>query len=679
MKRFLSAIAVLCCTAAMADFSLDNVFSSNMVLQRGVPISFYGKGTAGTLVTVAFKGKSVGAKVGDDGTWKAEFPAAEADHVNYAATFSDGTKTIELKDILIGDVWFCSGQSNMEMPIGATFRRGWSAQNCEEEVRNSNHPELRYARQKRGTLHGRYGEANLDNGGWVKSGPEYAASFSATAYFFGRKLLQDVKVPIGLIVSPWSGTSIQPWISKEGYANAGVEPENSNVRKYDLPEEELNKYDQAENSRYMKGAKEWYDALYAARPELSFDADALNVQEMNTADWQDNVPYNHGMFYVRWYRQAFKLNPNMKESAFVFIQNPTVQCDVWLNGRHVSKSRPGQGNWLKRSMYIAIPKDSDKDGEYVLTVRAEFVDRQFAATEKDLLAQTVLRNQKNEKQALKQWKIKEEAAIALKNAKLPAFPAFPDVSYKSAYFPTHIYTGQVATWTKVPIKGVIWYQGCSNNGNPHYYPLHKALIEDWRAKWKQPDMPFIITQLAGYGRGLCKPWNEYDPTAVQPYALTRDVQYQLLALPNVGLACTVDIGECANIHPANKQDVGKRLALEAERVAYKMDIVSQGPIFVKAVPEGNALRLFYKNAEGLKTSDGKAPAGFAIAGENGKFVWAEAVIDGDNIVVSSPEVPAPKYVRYAYLNFHGGLNLQNASDLPAYPFRSDFVDYSKAK
>ena len=213
----------------------------------------------------------------------------------------------------------------------------------------------------------------------------------------------------------------------------------------------------------------------------------------------------------------------------------------------------------------------------------------------------------------------------------------------------------------------------------HYYPLHKALIQDWRDKWKQPDLPFIITQLAGYGAKFTKEWNQYDPTMVQPYALTRDIQMQMLSIPNVGLACTIDIGENTNIHPANKQDVGKRLALEAERIAYKMNVVSQGPIFDKAVPEGNALRIFFKNAKGLKTSDGKAPAGFAIAGEDKKFVWADAKIEGENIIASSPKVAEPKYVRYAFINFHKDLNLQNGSSLPAYPFRSDAVDYSQVK
>ncbi|MBR6371698.1 MAG: hypothetical protein IKS20_00810 [Victivallales bacterium] len=680
MKRIIVTSVLLCCAMLMADFKLDNVFSSNMVLQRGVPVSFFGTGTPGTKVKAEFKGKTVEASVDAEGNWRAEFPAAEADHVEYTATFKDDKKTVELKSLLLGDVWFCSGQSNMALLIGATFRRGSTAQNCEEEVKNATHPELRYAGQQRRSSHLKGLPAALDFGGWVKSSPQHAARFSAVAYFFGRQLNQDLNIPIGVINSSWGGTSIQQWISKEGFYKSGVEPEASSVRRLDKTEEELDKFDAEENERYITNAKKWYDALYAAKPELAFDETKLNVAEMKTDDWADKMAYKPGIFYVRWYSQSFKLNAAMKNSCCVFIQNPSVRCDVWLDGKHVAKSRPGTGKWLKRPMYIAIPKDADKEGTFTLTVRAEYVDRQFQGCESDLLQKTVLRNKANQTQQLKAWKIKEETALVLKkDMKLPRFPAFPECSHRLPHWLTHLYYGQVDAWTKLPIKGVIWYQGCSNNGSMHYYPMHKALIQDWRDKWKQPDLPFIITQLAGYGARYTKDWNQYDPTIVQPYAVTRDIQMQMLTLPNVGLACTIDIGENTNIHPANKQDVGKRLALEAERVAYKMNVVSQGPVFDKAVPEGNALRIFFKNAKGLKTSDGKAPAGFAIAGEDKKFVWADAKIEGENIVASSPKVAAPKYVRYAFINFHKDLNLQNGSNLPAYPFRSDAVDYSQVK
>ena len=677
MKRFIVSIALLCSTLLMANLTLDPVFSSNMVLQRGVPINFYGTGTAGTQVKASFMNKTAEAKVEADGSWKVTFPAAEADHVNYTATFSDGKTTVEFKDILLGDVWFCSGQSNMELRIGSTFKLGSTTQNCEEEVKNSNHPELRYAAQVRVGSHTKRLPAKMEFGGWVKSEPQYAPRFSAVAYFFGRKLMQDLKVPIGLIVSSWGGTRIQTWISKESFYKSGIQPESELVRKLDLSEEELKEFDAAENERYNTASKKWYDALYAAKPELAFNEEAVNVAEMKTDDWKSQIPYKTDCYSVRWYMNTFKANGDGK--GYLFI-TPKSYLDVWLNGKHIGKMRPGVGKWLERRIKVELPKQDEKEATYTLVLRAEYAGGAFSTFESSLLLRRTAFFNNGQRQYLKNWKIKEETAIKLSDLKLPKFPAFPEDSHRATTtWTTHLYNGQVNAWTKLPIKGVIWYQGCSNSGQTHYYPLQKLLIQDWREKWNQPELPFIITQLAGYGAGYRKQWQEVDPTLVLSYALTRDIQQQMLSVPNVGVACTVDIGELSNIHPANKQDVGKRLALEAERVAYKMNVVSQGPLFEKAVPEGNSIRVFFKNAQGLKTSDGKAPAGFAVAGDDMKFVWADAKIEGENIVASSPKVAAPKYVRYAFINFHKDLNLQNGSDLPAYPFRSDAVDYSDVK
>ncbi|MBQ7650747.1 MAG: hypothetical protein IJS15_07290, partial [Victivallales bacterium] len=251
-------------------------------------------------------------------------------------------------------------------------------------------------------------------------------------------------------------------------------------------------------------------------------------------------------------------------------------------------------------------------------------------------------------------------------------PRFAYIPFADHQFYSHLYNSMVDAWTKIPVRGVIWYQGCSNAGQPSYLKYHKALINDWRAKWNSPDMPFIIVQLAGYEPAHANDWMTYDPNKPSGYALTRDIQMKMLALKNVGLACTIDIGEPANIHPANKQDVGKRLALEARRIAYGEDIVSQGPIFDKAIPEGETIRVFFKNLTGdLKTSDGKAPGAFAIAGDDRQFVWANAKLDGKTVIVSSPDVKSPKFVRYAYAGYRGDCNLQNHEGLPAYPFLSD--------
>ena len=193
-------------------------------------------------------------------------------------------------------------------------------------------------------------------------------------------------------------------------------------------------------------------------------------------------------------------------------------------------------------------------------------------------------------------------------------------------------------------------------------------------------MPFIITQLSGYDPAHAKDWQTADATDVSGFALTRDIQAKVAEeLQNVGLAVTIDIGEANNIHPANKQEVGRRLALEAERIAYRNTARTSGPKFLSATTEGSAIRVQFTNADSLKTSDGKAPGAFAVAGEDGKFAWADARIDGVSVVVSSPQVPEPKFVRYAYTGYRGDCNLQNEAGLPAAPFRSDAFDYAEVK
>ena len=356
------------------------------------------------------------------------------------------------------------------------------------------------------------------------------------------------------------------------------------------------------------------------------------------------------------------------------------KADVYLNGKRIAGWNAIAPETEKKVKVSLSPDMLNPSGENVLAVRGEYYyyapGRQQML---DVIRTTALIHGKKRIPLVSGWKMKDEFSCTRKETAGKIAPAMYR-PYRSQQFQSNLYNGMVAAWTRIPVRGVIWYQGCSNNGQIHYYPLHKTLIADWRAKWNDPELPFLIVQLAGYEPAKATTWQTADPNNPSGYALTRDIQQQMLKIPNVGLACAIDIGEAANIHPANKQDVGKRLALEAERIAYKKNIVSRGPLFLSATPEKGAVRVAFQNADnGLKTSDGKAPGAFAVAGEDRKFVWAEAKIDGKTVVVSSPEVKNPKYVRYAYMGYRGDCNLQNAEGLPAYPFRSDANDYSKVE
>ena len=684
-KLFASLAAVFIASGAYAALEIDPVFSSNMVLQQQRPIAIFGTADRGTEVKVEFGGRTVTAKADENGKWKAVFPAMDAGKTNYTVKISDGKNKIELKDVLIGEVWFCSGQSNMQLQIGKKFKRGSTARNCVEEVANAKYPEIRYAVQGRCSSPGKIMPAQYSHAkGWVKCSPEVAHFFSAVAYFFGRELHRDLNVPVGLIVSSWGGTMIQPWISPEGFRAAGIRKDFKGMEEFfDGGGEGRASYMAKEQKRYSDAMREWQELFEKAGAEAREKARGWEKIDFDDSAWEPAVRRYTSKYLVRWYRAKFKVRDIMKGKTLVLnMQKGGDKVEIWLNGKKIAGWETYTPEAEKKIRLEITPDQLDQEGENTLAVRSVYLYGWKSASLMDMVTGWTHHFSMGKKLLLFQnkWKMKDEFSCTHKDLSGKWVPKF--ISYKDqTVFPTGLYNGMIDSWTRLPVRGVIWYQGCSNVfQKEHYYPLLKALIADWRAKWNDPELPFLIVQLAGYEPAHAKDWRTSDPNKPFGYALTRDIQQQMLALPKVGLACTIDIGEADNVHPGNKQDVGKRLALEAERIAYGKKIVSRGPLFDAAKPENGAIRVSFKYAEnGLKTSDGKAPGAFAVAGADKKFVWADAKIDGNTVVVSSPAVKEPRYVRYAYAGYRGDCNLQNAEGLPAYPFRSDAMDYSKAK
>ena len=678
MKKTLLSLVLLTLAAMIsAAVKMDPVFSSHMVLQQEKPISFFGSADPDSNVTVNFNSKTVSVKADAQGRWTAVFPAMKASKTPHTVSVTDGKTTIKLLDILIGEVWFCSGQSNMSMPIGKKFVRGWSAKNCEQEVANANYPEMRFAVQKSIASHNRILPANNVDG-WGKCTPQVAHTLSATAYFFGRKLHKDLNVPVGLIRASWSGSAIEPWISNEGYHKFGPVRDSQLVKKYFFDEAGRIKYEKQEQERFSKEMSGWhklYEIAGAAAKAKSASWADVNIDE---STWKAANLRFPRLYLTRWFRIKFTL-PAQMQGRNIILSMPKIaeKADIYLNGKRIAAWNAEAPEDTKK-VKIEIPS---AQLENVIAVRGEYFYPSVARQQMhELHNKKFLICGKNKFAVRKNWKMKDEFICSKKNTAKKAAPEFIQKPYTSHQFHSKMYNGMVDGWIRLPVRGVIWYQGCSNIGSRRYYPLLKTLISDWRTKWNDPEMPFMIVQLAGRGYPGQKDWKNSDPNRPYGNALTRDIQQQMMKLPNVGVACTVDIGEIDTAHPANKQDVGKRLALEAERIVYGKKIVSRGPLFESATPENNAIRVTFKYAEnGLKTSDGKDPGAFAVAGADKKFVWAQAKIDGKTVLVSSPSVKAPRYVRYAYTGFRGDCNLQNAEGLPAYPFRSDSVDYSKVE
>lgn len=672
MKRFMllfCRLSAMWAISAYADFAVDPVFSSHMVLQRERPICIYGTTDGVRPLQVTFAGKTVTARI-VNGEWSAEFPAMKASKKEHVLQVTDGEKKVQMEDILIGDVWFCSGQSNMQMPIGAVFRRGWSALNCEEEVKNAHHPCLRYVQQKRVQSHNAVRPAKLENlspdapASWVRSSPETAAKYSAAAYFFGRRLVQELDIPIGLVMSAWGGTRIEGWISDETYQrDPALAPDREVIAKFRLSKEEKAAFEKQLAVDYLRKMNSWQERFMAAALRKGTPDGEL---QWFPAEYR-KIPRPYGLCF---FRNHFTLTAEeIKQPVTLHIPMIGDAFEVFINGKSVKSCTLGLQKVQKQGVAV-IPPELLKAGKNEILIhwlRIFYTDtmRQFPRLTKEI------RLEKNGAETkFTNWQMAVKYfgfATSLNMQKAVEFAA----PYSIPSFQSNLYNGMVHGWTRFPIKGVIWYQGCSNNGKPHYLNLHRALIADWRARWNDPALPFLIVQLAGYEPALAKKWPTADATNVSGYALTRDIQLQMLDIPRVGLATAIDVGEAANIHPANKQAVGLRLALEAERIVYGRKIVSQGPLFDRIAIEGDTVRVFFHNAEnGLKTSDNKAPGAFAVAGADGKFVWAEARIDGKTVVLRAPGIVKPRFVRYAYIGYRGDINLQNAEGLPAYPFRS---------
>ena len=681
MKKLIAAFTVLFfAAAAWAELRIDPVFTSNMVLQQERPIAFFGTADPGAEVKVGFAGKNVSVRAGTDGKWRAEFPAMKAGSTNYTVKITDGKKTIGLNDVLIGEVWFCSGQSNMQLPVGRTFLRGRSAMNAAQETAAANWPEIRFAQQGYVCSHNKelpaqYGKSS----GWVKCSPETVWFFSAAAYFFGRQLHQDLKVPVGLIHASRGGTRIQTWISDAGYEEFGPASDLAIVKKFRLTDAEKKEFEEKAVERFTKAMTEWHALFAKAGAKAAETAKDWANPGLDDSGWKPAAEAVTRTYLVRWFRCKFKTPPASGTDRLRLVMGiPGCRAAVYLNGKLIASREPCPPKQPAAIQCTIEPGQLDPSGDNVLAVRCEYYYGPAARRQMLFLLRQTLLVRGKERIALNSgWKMKDEFSCTPAQTARKKAPFF-DVPYSSHQFHSNLYNAMASAWTRLPVRGVIWYQGCANNGQMHYYPLHKTLIADWRARWNDPEMPFLIVQLAGYEPARAKNWQTADPNTPSGFALTRDIQQQMLKLPNVGLATAIDIGEAANIHPGNKQEVGRRLALEAERIAYGRNLVSRGPLFLSATPENGALRVAFRYADnGLKTSDGKAPGAFAIAGADGKFVWADAKIDGKTVLVCSPKVKDPKYVRYAYMGYRGDCNLQNAEGLPAYPFRSDAVDYSR--
>lgn len=667
------------------NFSAHKVFGSHMVLQRERPLVISGIADPETDVQVKFAGSTRTAAADTDGEWSVTFPATEAGGpYTMEIRGAEGVPPQVFDDILIGEVWMCSGQSNMEMPVygGGEF---WCTANYKEEIANADHPRIRLYNSilmRRMSPDFPFSEEN--GPGWQVCTPKAVELFSACGYFFGRKLMQDLDVPVGLVTTAWGGTDIKAWISKEAF-----EKNNAKLALGSMKDPSPEFYAELKKNwaEQVAGVAAWLKDFYSCGSDIAEEAKKWLTPEYDDSAWEKTeLPFIIPQPAVAVVRGTFEIPAEFAGKDITLDLGSMSDCDeTWFNGEKIGETTTEQPNYWSYPRNYKVPGRLVKAGRNTLAIRISNHYSTGGLNTAEIFF--TVADSKVPHTIHADWKQKTEFTADFSKIKTrPEISGAVAVQDRtSCNYPTTLFNGMLYPWFRYQIRGVIWYQGCNNNGQTAYYPYHKILIQDWRDHWKNPEMPFLLVQLSAFAshcpdnRGDENAWKSADLGATAPYALTREIQAEMPhIMKNTGMAVSFDAGDQYDIHPRNKQILGYRLALEAERIVYGKDVVSQGPRFREFRAEGAKARVFFDHAEGLKTSDGTAPDAFAISGDGTRYFPATAVIDEDTVVLSAPEVTtAPKGVRYAFVGYHPHANLQNGAGLPAEPFRSGKPDWEK--
>ena len=618
------------------------MFSDNMVLQQQADAPIWGeaKPMKTVKVTTSWDGKTYETQADKEGKWKLSVRTPEAGGP-YELTLTDGQKLV-LKNVMIGEVWICSGQSNMEMPL-----EGWGKiMNYKKEVSAADHPNIRLLHVEHVTSTQPESDIKVRDNGWQVCSPQTIPNFSATAYFFGREISEKQNVPVGLIHTSWGGTNVESWISGKVLQEM---PDFSNV----VEEVRAMPDKTAMKAEYLKTLEAWnnrVDEGFAAgkpvRAEVSLDDS--NWAKMKFPGMVEEQGLN-GFDGLIWLRRTVDIPASWAGKKVQLILGTIDDNDItYWNGQEVGRTT---GYTIQRN--YTVPGKLVKAGQLSLAIR--IVDTGGGCGMPNDL---YLRSANGEQISLAgEWKY-QVAADARKEGMPPK-----DMS-ENPNLPTSLYNAMIHPLVPYGIRGAIWYQGENNASRAYQYrELFPLVIENWRKDWGK-DFPFYFVQLANF-----------KPVSPEPvdsdWAELREAQTRTLSVANTGMAVIIDKGEANDIHPKDKQAVGHRLALIARAKTYGEQIPYSGPMYHSYEVDGDKIILSFDHTEGgLKSGDGKALQGFSIAGRDHKFHWAKAEIQGDKIVVSSPEVLYPVAVRYGWSD-NPVCNLYNGAGLPASPFRTD--------
>jgi sialate O-acetylesterase len=626
-----------------ANVSLPVLLSDGMILQRDTRTVIWGWASPGEKVQIKFNKKTASTITDSEGNWKITMPPMKAGGP-YTMEVK-GNNTVTINDILIGDVWFCSGQSNMVLNMERVKEK------YPDDIATADFPEIRNffipTASDITSVH-----KDLPPGKWMPATPENVLGFGAATFFFARSIYQEYKVPIGIINSSVGGTPIEAWISEEGlkeFSNliqridqlkdtSYLNPILRASRRRSGPVKPIRDGDKG-----MSGPKPWYDPEFIPEGWHKFWLPGY---------WEDQgVADLNG---IVWFRKEINVPASMTGKPAKLFMGRIVDADnVYVNGVF-----SGNITYQYPPRRYNLPADLLKPGRNIIVVRVTN-NAGKGGFVPDKPYYLVVGNDSIDLRGEWLYKVGQVFRPVVFNP-----DAVRAISMQNE--PTGLYNTMVAPLIDYRIKGILWYQGETNTGRPkEYAELLPALINDWRNKFQEGLLPFLYVQLPNFMEV------RYLPSESQ-WAELRFSQLKSLSVPNTAMAVTIDVGEWNDIHPLEKKVVGERLALAARKLAYGNDkIVYSGPIFKSATREGNRIILEFDHTGcGLIAKGGGDLNYFAVAGSDRKFVWVKAIIENNQVIITSDEIPDPVYVRYAWADNPEGANLYNAEDLPASPFEA---------
>ena len=632
--RFFYIFIFLFANTLFAQVRLPKLVSDGMVLQRNSNVRIWGWASEGEDIEVSFQQRNYNTST-KNGKWEI---LLENPNIGGPYTMQiSGKNSIQLDSIYIGDVWLCSGQSNMELPMSRV------APKYTEEIKSADNAEIRYFQVPK--------EYNLtkklddfSGGNWISVNQNTIEGFAAIPYFFAKNLYEEYQIPIGLIDASLGGSPVEAWMSEKALKNF---PEAiAEVEKL-KPEGVIDSLEQLDQN----WIRNWYTTVTAEDAGLKSGWKTANFDD---SDWEEfelpgllKQPING----VVWFRKKFDLKSEFSGKPAELLMGRIVDADsVFVNGTFV-----GNTTYQYPPRRYQIPENILREGENTITVKL-ISERGRGGFVTDKPYEINFPEKRIDLKGA--WKYKVgKATEALQ----------PQTFYR--WKPTGLYNAMIHPLLKYSIKGAIWYQGESNTSEPEKYSeLFPKMIESWRENWHQEasNFPFLFVQLANFME------SRENPTDTN-WARLREAQKAALNVPKTGMAVTIDVGEWNDIHPLDKKTVSDRLATAAKHLAYgDASVVPSGPIYTSSEIKNDSIILHFEAVgSGLKIKNNQELKGFAIAGNDKQFVWAKAKIEGDKVIVYSPQVKHPVAVRYAWADNPENANLYNKEDLPASPFRTD--------